>query len=88
MAVAIADQGHDIWIWDLARQAFSQVTLRPIRRANFAPVWTPDGNRLIFFTPRRRRALRLFWQPADGHGAAEPLGGGGPPSGVDAGRRR
>ena len=39
-----------------------------------------DGRRLVFFS--RRRAAGLFWQPADGTGAAERLSAGAPPSGV------
>src|SRR5205823_1233116 len=36
------------------------------------PLWTPDGRR-IAFTSARTGPLNLFWQPADGTGAAEPL---------------
>ena len=49
--MAIKDQGHDLWIWNLARKAFSQVTFTPFPTRERAPVWTSDGNRLIFFTP-------------------------------------
>ena len=48
-------------------------------RENFAPVWTKDGKRLLFFSPFRESGL--FWQAADGTGAAERLGTG-LPSGV------
>ncbi len=83
VAVAIEDQGHDLWIWDLARKAFSQVTFTPFPTRERAPVWTADGNRLIFFTPAGGDAPSVFWKPADGSGATETLGaGGGPPSGV------
>ncbi len=82
VAVAIEDQGHDLWIWDLARKAFSQVTFTPFPTSERAPVWTSDGNRLIFFTPAGAAATSVFWKPADGPGATEALGGGGPPSGV------
>ena len=67
----------DIWVWDLARQTLSQLTFAP--GPNFAPVWTKDGNRLLFFSPVREAGL--FWQAADGTGAAERLGAG-LPSGV------
>ena len=84
VAVAIEDQGHDIWIWDLAGKTFSQATFTPFPTRERAPVWTADGNRLIFFTPAGGDTPSVFWKPADGSGAAEALGGGGggPPSGV------
>ena len=62
---------------DLARQRASQLTFDPA--TNFAPVWTKDGHRLLFFSPVREGGL--FWQAADGTGAAERLGTG-LPSGV------
>ena len=42
-------------------------------------MWTKDGHRLLFFSPSREAGL--FWQAADGTGAAERLGTG-LPSGV------
>ena len=48
-------------------------------QVDHSPVWTPDGRRLLFFSPSRDAGL--FWQPADGTGAAERLGTG-LPSGV------
>jgi len=36
------------------------------------PTWTPDGRRLAF-TARRDGGGRLYWQAADGTGAAEPV---------------
>ena len=62
---------------DSAGQTASQLTFAPA--TNFAPVWTNDGNRLLFFSPVREGGL--FWQAADGTGAAERLGAG-LPSGV------
>jgi len=89
VAVAIADQGNDIWVWDLARKTLNQLTSDPA--AEFNPVWTKDGRRVLFFLPARQRgggagersadAAGLFWQSADGTGAAEAIGNG-IPSGV------
>ena len=62
---------------DLARQRASQLTFAT--GPNFAPVWTKDGDRLLFFSALREAGL--FWQAADGTGAAERLGAG-LPSGV------
>jgi eukaryotic-like serine/threonine-protein kinase len=79
VAVAIGDQEHDVWIWDLPRQTLSQLTFDPA--ADFAPVWTPDGRRLIFFSQRGREP-GLFSQLADGTGMAERLTSGAPTSAV------
>jgi len=78
VAVAINDQENDIWVWDLARQMLSQLTFSPTGESS--PVWTRDGLHLIFFSPGAGPTT-LFWQPADGSGAAQGLSGG-PPSGV------
>ena len=40
------------------------------------PVWTRDGNRIIFSSSREGTPA-LFWQAADGSGMAEKLGPGG-----------
>ena len=79
VAVAIADQEHDIWMWDLPRQTLSQLTFDPA--PDFAPAWTPDGRRLVFFSQRGREP-GLFWQPADGTGTAERLATGAPTTAV------
>jgi serine/threonine-protein kinase len=79
VAVAIEDQENDIWVWDLTRRTLDRLTFGPA--ADFAPVWTPDGHRLVFFS-QREGEHGLFWQPADRSGGAERLTTGAPPSGV------
>ncbi len=79
VAVAIADQEHDIWMWDLARQTLSQLTFDPA--PDFSPAWTPDGRRLVFFSQRGREP-GLFWQPVDGTGTPERLATGAPTTAV------
>ena len=81
VAVAIADQDQDIWIWDLARRSFSQLTFTPSPTSERAPVWT-DGKHVVYFSPSAAGGSKLFLQPVSGTGAAEGLGGNGPPSGV------
>ena len=73
MRVAVVT-GEDIWVLDLARKMASQLTFAP--GPEFAPVWTKDGNRLLFFSPIQEAGL--FCQAADGTGAAERLGAGLP----------
>jgi len=77
VAVAIDDQDHDIWVWDLASQTLSQRTFDPA--IDQSPVWTTDGKHLVFFS-QRDGAQGLFWQSANGNGAAERLGTGIPSS--------
>jgi serine/threonine-protein kinase len=79
VAVAIEDQENDIWVWDLTRRTLGRLTFG--LAADFAPVWTPDGHRLVFFSQRDGES-GVFWQPADRPGGAEKLATGAPPSGV------
>src|SRR5204863_1868724 len=37
------------------------------------PLWTPDGSRLVFTTPRDGQSANLFWQRADGTGDVQRL---------------
>jgi serine/threonine-protein kinase len=60
----------DIWIYDFARATRSPLTTEPGSDTN--PVWTPDGQRIIF-TSYREGYPELFWRPADGTGRDERL---------------
>src|SRR5262245_14241014 len=64
------DQDDDIWIWDLRRQNLTRLTL-DAGQDRF-PVWTPDGQRIVF-NSNRGGALNLWWQAADGTGVAQRL---------------
>jgi eukaryotic-like serine/threonine-protein kinase len=71
VAVAIAEAGNDIWVWDFARETLTRVTSDP--GVDRSPVWTPDGRRLIFTSQAGGVLGSLFWQAADGSGVAEAL---------------
>jgi serine/threonine protein kinase len=71
IAVTIADQDQDIWVWDIDRATLTRVTSDPANDA--APVWTPDGQRLIFASQRAGGIWNLWWQTADGADSAERL---------------
>ena len=71
IAVDIVWEGNrDIWVWDLSRGTLTRVTSDPT--FDRVPVWSTDGQRLIFSSDRAGSA-NLFWQAADGTGAAERL---------------
>ena len=72
VALDIADQQQDVWIWNLAGETLTRLTLDSAVDAIGA--WTPDGERVIFASFRGPSGARLFWKAADGTGRAEPLG--------------
>jgi eukaryotic-like serine/threonine-protein kinase len=70
--VAEQDQGNvEIFIRDMARG----ITMRLTNSAGIdtAPIWTPDGKRVIYASNRDGYVTNIYWQPADGTGAAERL---------------
>jgi len=72
VALAIGDQENDIWVLDLARETLTRVTTDPGLDAS--PVWTHDSSRIIFSSQAGGAAFgSIFWQAANGTGAAEPL---------------
>jgi serine/threonine-protein kinase len=70
VAVFVADQELDLWVWDLGRTTLTRATFDP--RFDIYPEWTPDGRRVIF-SSERAGVRNLFWQAADGTGAVERL---------------
>jgi serine/threonine-protein kinase len=68
--VSYPRQENDIWTWDLERETLTRLTFEPAPDSH--PVWTPDGQRLLFRSFRAGPG-NLFWQAADGTGAAERL---------------
>jgi eukaryotic-like serine/threonine-protein kinase len=67
--LALATQ-DDIWIYDLARASLSRLTTDPAR--DYSPLWTPDGQRIVF-TSQRAGYAEMFSRPADGTGSDELL---------------
>jgi Tol biopolymer transport system component len=70
VAVFANDQQRDLWLWDLRRATLTRLTSTP--GVDVVQLWTPDSRRLIF-TSERAGVRNLFWQAADGAGAAERL---------------
>ena len=72
VALDIRDQDNDVWVWDLARETLTRVTSDA--GVDQAPVWMPDGRRLVFTSQAGGAAGgSLFWQAADGTGKPERL---------------
>jgi serine/threonine-protein kinase len=69
IAVSIAEASSDIWLYDIARESLSRATSGS---TNANPIWSPDGKKLAFQSDRAG-STGIFWQPADGSGAAERL---------------
>ncbi len=61
----------EIWIYDLSRETLSRFTFDPA--VDDYPVWTPDGQRLVFQSSRQGAQGDLFWKKADGTGQVELL---------------
>jgi dipeptidyl aminopeptidase/acylaminoacyl peptidase len=60
----------DIWLLDRSTGAASQFTFDPA--ADFDPVWSPDGTRIVF-SSKRGDSLDLYQKNADGTGSDELL---------------
>ena len=72
LAVHIDDgPRRDIWIYDLGADSLTRATFDG---ASAAPIWTPDGKRLVFSSTKDGRR-EIYWQPADGAGQPERLVG-------------
>jgi eukaryotic-like serine/threonine-protein kinase len=60
----------DVWTYDAARGTRNRLTTNTAQ--NRSPLWTPDGQRIIF-TSTRAGHPELFWRSADGSGDDERL---------------
>jgi eukaryotic-like serine/threonine-protein kinase len=73
LAVAIGDplRQSDIWLLDLEQNTVRQLTASRAGESAAAPLWTPDGKRIIFAAGTHGRSL--YWQAVDGNSPAELL---------------
>ena len=72
VALDVRDEQNDIWTWDFARETPTRLTFDP--GLDRAPVWSPDGRRIVFSSQREGAIGNLSWQAADGTGPVEKLG--------------
>ena len=70
VAVAIEEQETQTWLYDLSRGTLTRWTFEG--KANYGPVWTPDGKRIAFIS-NKEGPQNVFWQLADGSGGLERL---------------
>jgi eukaryotic-like serine/threonine-protein kinase len=61
----------DLWIWELRRRLLTQVTSDAA--TDMLPVWSPDGQRLVWASNRGGGLNNLYTQAADGTGEVERL---------------
>jgi hypothetical protein len=59
-----------IWVQDLKSDTVSRLTLHP--SLNQAPVWTPDGKKIVF-TSNRKLINKMFQKNADGSGSEDQI---------------
>ncbi len=74
LAMAFSDHlasNPAIWTYDLERRLSSRLTFG--RSWDSAPLWTPNGQRIVFSSDRAGGAPNLFWTAADGSGVPEQL---------------
>jgi serine/threonine-protein kinase len=75
IAITIDESGgSDVWLYDLEREILTRLTFDPA--ADHNPVWTPDGQRIVFDSGRVGTGHNLFWKAADGTGQVERLATG------------
>ena len=72
IALMVATDGvSDLYVYDFARQRLDRLTFED--GAKGAPVWTPDGTRIVYTNAMGGGAPNLYWRRADGTGKVERL---------------
>ena len=62
---------RDIWVYEWERDALTRLTFAG--EVNGYPVWTPDGQRVVYSSQEKGGTLNLWWIRADGGGNAQRL---------------
>ncbi len=71
VAVTIADENRDIWIWNVDRKTMTRLTFD--KGNDLQPVWTPDSRYVLFWSEREGNFGAIFKKRADGTGSIEKL---------------
>ncbi len=62
---------RDIWVYEWERDILTRLTFTGV--SNGYPVWTPDGQRIVYSSQEKGGAQNLWWIRADGAGDAQRL---------------
>jgi len=72
LALEISDgKRRDIWVYEWERDALTRLTFAGEDITN--PVWTPNGQRIVYSSREKGGAYNLWWIRADGGGNPERL---------------
>ena len=73
LTMSIIDAGQlDVWTYDWRRDRSTKLTFDAA--AEFGPIWTPDGARIVFSSDRAAKGItNLYWMRADGVGDVQRL---------------
>ena len=69
VVLGVADDVEHVWAYDMSAGTLSQLTFEA---ANRAPIWSPDGKRIVFAS-NRNGALNLFALPSGADGPVERM---------------
>jgi len=61
----------DIWVYEWERDTLTRLTFKG--DSNVRPVWTPDGQRIVYTSTQKGAAANIWWIRADGGGDAQRL---------------
>jgi Tol biopolymer transport system component len=72
LALEISDgKRRDIWVYEWERDTLTRLTFGG--EGNGRPVWTPDGQRIVYSSQEKGGVPNLWWIRADGAGDARRL---------------
>jgi serine/threonine protein kinase len=67
----LSASGSDLWLWDLSRSAEQRFTTDA--SFNAAPIWSPNGDRIVFASSRSGGIFNLYQKVSTGTGEDEVL---------------
>jgi serine/threonine protein kinase len=75
VAMSIITSGNqDIWIWHLSRKTMTRLTFDEVEDSG--PIWTPNGQRIVFYSSREGIVGGIYSKAADGTGEVEIISSG------------
>ena len=71
VVISASDGGHDLWLWHMGRNTLSPLTFAA--EIDSDPVWTTDGQRVVFASQRGGGPPNVYAKAADGTGQVDRL---------------